>query len=134
MLKYKADRKTLLFLVITTLLFSALWYFGFEWRNPLFWIAYIAFLYFEVTVAVTTHNHNHINIWTNKALNILTDWWLTVFYGLPIFVWIPTHNRNHHRYNNKEDDVTRTYRHTESNDFVSLIQYPSISGYNQMRE
>ncbi|MBL0310690.1 MAG: fatty acid desaturase [Bacteroidetes bacterium] len=85
-------------------------------------------------MAVITHNHNHLNIWTNKILNILTDWWLTVFYGLPIFVWIPTHNRNHHRYNNKLPDVTRTYRHTENNNFVSLIQYPSISGYNQMKE
>ena len=134
MLKYKADVKTVLFLIITSLLFGGLWYFGFQWTNPLFWIAYITFLYFEVTVAVSTHNHNHINIWTNKTLNVLTDWWLTIFYGLPIFVWIPTHNRNHHRYNNKLEDVTRTYRHTEHNDMPALLMYPAISGPNQMRE
>jgi len=128
MLKYKADIKTLLYMAITTTMFILQWHYGFNW------IAYIIYLHFAVSVSVITHNHNHINIWTKKWLNILTDWWLTVFYGMPIFAWIPTHNRNHHRYNNKEDDTTRTYRHTENNDLVSLIQYPSISGYNQMRE
>jgi beta-carotene hydroxylase len=128
MLKYKADIRTLIYFVITTALFAYQWHFGFNW------LVFIIYLHFAVAVSVITHNHNHINIWTNKTLNILTDWWLTVFYGLPIFVWIPTHNRNHHRYNNKEGDVTRTYRHTEDNDLTSLIMYPTISGKNQMKE
>ena len=128
MLKYKADVKTLLYIVITTTLFTLQWHYGFNW------LAYIVYLHFSVAVAVITHNHNHLNIWTKKWLNILTDWWLTVFYGMPIFAWIPTHNRNHHRYTNKEPDTTRTYRHTENNDVVALLQYPSISGYNQMKE
>ena len=128
MLKYRADIKSLLYMAITTVMFVLQWHYGFNW------IAYIIYLHFSVSVAVMTHNHNHINIWTKKWLNILTDWWLTIFYGMPIFVWIPTHNRNHHRYTNKEADTTRTYRHSEDNNFVSMIQYPSISGYNQMRE
>ena len=128
MLKYNADIKTLLYIAITTTLFGLQLHYGFNW------VVYIIYLHFAVSVSVITHNHNHINIWTKKWLNILTDWWLTVFYGMPIFAWIPTHNRNHHRYNNKEGDTTRTYRHSENNDFVSMIQYPSISGYNQMRE
>lgn len=128
MLKYKADLRTLAYFFITTGLFVLQWIYGFNW------IVYIIYLHFSIAVAVITHNHNHLNIWTKKWLNIVTDWWLTVFYGMPIFVWIPTHNRNHHRYNNRIEDVTRTYRHTENNDFVSLIQYPSISGYNQMKE
>ena len=128
MLKYNADIKTLLYIAITTTLFGIQLHYGFNW------VVYIIYLHFAVSVSVITHNHNHINIWTKKWLNILTDWWLTVFYGMPIFAWIPTHNRNHHRYNNKEGDTTRTYRHSENNDFVSMIQYPSISGYNQMRE
>jgi len=134
MLKYKADIRTLAYFVIITTLFGLQWHYGFDIHNPLSWLVYIIYLHFAVSVAVITHNHNHINIWTNKILNILTDWWLTVFYGLPIFVWIPTHNRNHHRYNNKEGDVTRTYRHTEDNDMVSLALYPTISGKNQMKE
>lgn len=134
MLKYKADIRTLIYFAITTTMFVLQWNYGFDVHSPLSWVAYIVYLHFAVSVAVITHNHNHINIWTNKVLNILTDWWLTVFYGLPIFVWIPTHNRNHHRYNNKEEDVTRTYRHTEDNDLPALLLYPTISGKNQMKE
>ena len=134
MLKFKADIRTLVYFAITTTMFVLQWYYGFDWHNPISWVAYIIYLHFAVSVAVITHNHNHINIWTNKTLNIFTDWWLTVFYGLPIFVWIPTHNRNHHRYNNKEGDVTRTYRHTEDNDLPALLMYPTISGKNQMKE
>ena len=134
MLKYKADLKSLAYIAITTTLFAYQWHHGFNWTSGLSWVIYIIYLHFSVSVSVMTHNHNHINMWHSKPLNLLTDWWLTVFYGMPIFVWIPTHNRNHHRYNNKEGDVTRTYRHTENNDFVSLIQYPTISGVNQMKE
>lgn len=128
MLKYKADLRSIGYLVITTIMFVLQWHYGFNW------IAYIAYLYFAIAISAITHNHNHVNMWANKWLNILTDWWLTIFYGLPIFVWIPTHNRNHHRFNNKLEDSTRTYRHTEGNDIVSLAQYPTRSGYWQMKE
>ena len=128
MLKYKADIRTVGYFIVTTLMFALQWHYGFNW------IVYLIYLHFAIAVSVITHNHNHVNMWTQKWLNLLTDWWLTAFYGLPIFVWIPTHNRNHHRYNNREEDTTRTYRHTEDNNMVSLIQYPSISGYNQMKE
>lgn len=128
MLRYKADIRTLLYFVIITVMFVLQWQYGFNW------LVYIVYLHFAVSVAVITHNHNHISIWTRKLPNVLTDWWLTVFYGLPVFVWVPTHNVNHHRYNNKEGDVTRTYRHTEDNNIVTLLQYPTISGRNQMKE
>ena len=118
MLKYKADVKSLIYIAITTALFAYQWHYGFHAASLISWAIFIIYLHFSVAVSVMTH----------------TDWWLTVFYGMPIFVWIPTHNRNHHRYNNKEGDVTRTYRHTEDNNMVSLIQYPTISGVNQMKE
>ncbi len=80
-----------------------------------------------------THNHNHIPMWKSRLLNTLTDWWLTVFYGFPIFSWIPTHNKNHHRLNNKEGDYTITYRASEKNNFLTLLSYPSISGFYQQK-
>lgn len=128
MLKYKADYRAIAYMVVTTALFAYQWMNGFSW-----WI-YIIYLHLAVAVSVMTHNHNHINIWTSKPLNILTDWWLTVFYGVPVFTWIPTHNRNHHRFNNKEGDSSITYRHTEENHMLSVLSYPSISGYHQMTQ
>jgi fatty acid desaturase len=87
----------------------------------------------SVAVSVMTHNHNHLPMWQSKTLNTLTDWWLTVFYGFPIFAWIPTHNKNHHRFNNRGGDDSITYRVSERNNFLTLITYPTISGYYQQR-
>jgi fatty acid desaturase len=72
-------------------------------------------------------------MWHSKKLNVLTDWWLTVFYGFPVFAWIPTHNKNHHRFNNREGDDSITYRISEKNNFLTLISYPTISGYYQQK-
>jgi fatty acid desaturase len=87
----------------------------------------------SVAVAVMTHNHNHLPMWRSKVLNVLTDWWLTVFYGFPIFAWIPTHNKNHHRFNNREGDDSITYRVSEKNNFLTLVSYPTVSGYYQQK-
>lgn len=128
MLKYRADLRTLAYMVLVMVTFTWLWQQGFNV------FIYIFYLFLAVAVSVIAHNHNHINIWTNKPMNVITDWWLTVFYGIPVFCWIPTHNRNHHRYNNKDGDVTATYRRTEDNDLFTLISYPSSSGYFQIKE
>ena len=128
MLKNKADIKSLIYIFVTTSLFIAQWiWFG---MNP---FLYTWFLFMSVAVAVMTHNHNHLPMWKSKILNLFTDWWLTVFYGFPIFAWIPTHNKNHHRFNNREGDDSITYRVSEKNNFLTLISYPSISGYYQQK-
>jgi len=86
-----------------------------------------------LTVAVMTHNHNHVRTWTAGWMNRLHDWWLTVFYGFPVFAWIPTHNKNHHPYNNRPGDVTIWYRYTERNNAATLLTYPAVSSWFQQR-
>ena len=127
-LKEKADVKSLIYILITTTLFISQW----MWTgvNP---FLYTWFLFMSVSVAVMTHNHNHLPMWRSKVMNLLTDWWLTVFYGFPIFAWIPTHNKNHHRFNNRKGDDSITYRVSEKNNFLTLISYPTISGYYQQK-
>ena len=127
-LKDSADVKSLIYIFITTALFIAQWmWWGF---NP---FIYTWFLFMSVAVSVMTHNHNHLPMWRSKVMNVLTDWWLTVFYGFPIFAWIPTHNKNHHRFNNREGDDSITYRVSEKNNFFTLVSYPTISGYYQQK-
>lgn len=128
MLKNKADFKSLIYIIITTALFIAQW--GWIGVNS---FIYTWYLFMSVAVSVMTHNHNHLPMWQSKTLNTLTDWWLTVFYGFPIFAWIPTHNKNHHRYNNRDGDDSITYRISERNNFLTLISYPTISGYYQQK-
>ena len=115
MLKYKADIKTLAFLSMTTAMLFIQWNFGF---HPLL---YIFSLYLAVTVAVIAHNHNHVPMWKSKILNDITDYWITLFYGFPIFAWTPTHNKNHHKFNNREGDFTITYRVSEKNNIFTVI-------------
>jgi fatty acid desaturase len=125
MLKNLADLKTLFYLVLVTAALFVQWKFGFHW--PL----YIFSLYLAIAVAVIAHNHNHVPIWRSEFLNHVTDNWITLFYGFPAFAWTPTHNKNHHKFNNKEGDYTITYRFSEANNILTLLSYPSISSYFQ---
>jgi fatty acid desaturase len=50
-------------------------------------------LYLSFTAGVFVHNQNHRAVFTGKKANFAYGLWLSVFYGFPIFSWIPTHNR-----------------------------------------
>lgn len=128
MLRYKADIKTIIYMIITSAVLIIQW--QFTGVSPLI---YTVYLFLSVSVAVITHNHNHVKIWKSKVMNTLTDWWLTVFYGFPVFAWIPTHNKNHHKMNNRIGDYTITYRFSEKNNLATLLSYPTISGFYQQK-
>lgn len=128
MLRYKADIKTVIYMVLTSALLVLQW--TTIGVHP---VTYIIYCFLSVSVAVITHNHNHVRIWKNDVLNTLQDWWLTVFYGFPVFAWIPTHNKNHHKMNNRVGDYTITYRFSEKNNFLTLLTYPTISGFYQQK-
>lgn len=126
LLTYRADRRTLAYMAVTTALLVT------QWNLAAFQpILYLWSLFMAVSVAIIAHNHNHVPIWRSRLLNIATDYWLTLFYGFPAFGWIPTHNKNHHFLNNKEGDYTITYRVSEKNNILTLLSYPSISSYFQ---
>ena len=133
MLKYMADVRSLINMALTTFLLFFLWQNGSQMSWPTFLLVYGAQLLLAVIVAVMSHNHQHLPMWRSKFMNLLTDLWLSMFYGFPIFAWIPTHNKNHHVHINTDEDYTRTYRVTEKNNFLTLITYPSISGYFQQK-
>lgn len=126
MLKYRADLRSVAYMIITTALLIVQWQ-----SDQLNWLLYIPCLYFAIAVAVMAHNHNHVGMWKSKFMNTLTDYWLTLFYGFPAFGWIPTHNKNHHKLNNKAGDYTITYRYSEKNNLLTLLTYPTISSYFQ---
>jgi len=128
MLRYRADRQTIAYMLIATALLVWQWSLP-ELSVPLFlWAGFMA-----VTITVIAHNHNHLGIWKSRTLNIVTDYWLTLLYGFPAFAWIPTHNMNHHKFNNRVGDYTVTYRYTERNNLLTLLTYPTISGYHQQK-
>lgn len=128
MLRYKADRRSLVYMVVTTALLALQW--SLDQMNPFLWVLS---LFMAVSVAVMAHNHNHLPMWRSKGLNVATDYWLTLFYGFPAFAWIPTHNKNHHALNNRDGDYTITYRISEQNNLLTLLVYPTISSYYQQK-
>lgn len=126
MLRNKADRKILIYAAITTALLVVQWSLDSVQPLLLIWACLMG-----VSVSVIAHNHNHLGIWKNKKLNRVTDYWITLFYGFPACAWIPTHNMNHHKLNNKEGDSSATWRFSERNNLLTLLSYPTISGMYQ---
>ena len=133
MLRYNADLRSLTFIFITIGLLFYLWNFGSE-MSTLNWVFFYSWqLLMAVIISVITHNHQHLSIWTAKPLNVLTDNILTLFYGFPVFVWIPTHNSNHHVHINKEPDYTKTYMASEKNNIITLLSYPALCAAEQLK-
>ena len=127
-LRFKEDRRTVAYMALTTSVFILQW--AVTGFHP---TLYIGYLFLSIAVTVIAHNHNHLPIFKSPLLNTFTDYWLTVFYGFPAFAWIPTHNMNHHRLNNREGDYTITYRITEHNTLLMLLLYPTMSSYYQQK-
>ena len=128
MLRNHADLRSVAYLVIATGLVVWQWSLP-AFSPPLFALA----MFMAVTVTVIAHNHNHLGMWRSRRMNRITDYWLTLLYGFPAFAWVPTHNMNHHKFTNREGDYTLTYRYSERNNLVTLLTYPTISGYHQQK-
>ena len=128
MLRYRADLQSVAYMVLATVLLVWQWSLP-ELSVPLFLLANFV----AVTITVIAHNHNHLRMWRNRTANAVTDYWLTLLYGFPAFAWVPTHNMNHHKFTNREGDYTITYRHSERNNLITLLSYPTVSSYHQQK-
>lgn len=133
MLRYKADIKSIIYMLCITGLTLYLFFYGFTLPTYLFVVLWGVQLLVYVTPGVMVHNHQHVPMWKNKTLNLITDCYLTILYGYPIFGWIPTHLQNHHLHGNKEEDYTKTYAYSEKNNLWTLIRYPGHSGKVQQK-
>ena len=98
--------------------------------NPLL---YAFGLFMSFTVSVISHNHNHSPIFKGRVANLLIGYVISLFYGHPAFVWIPVHNRNHHKFVNGEGDLSITYRLSPANNLFTLLTYPTMSSIVEMR-
>lgn len=98
------------------------------------WLVFFLFplnIYFAVCAGVIAHNHNHCPVFASQRTNGLLGHVLTFFYGYPTFVWVPTHNLNHHKHVNRAGDATITWRHTERHNLWVAWSYFFVSSYYQ---
>lgn len=129
MLRYAADLRTLAYLAFTVALSVVQWNLGHV--NP---FLYGLSLFMAVTVAVISHNHNHLGIWKSRGANLVTSYVIALYYGVPAVVWVPTHNQGHHKHNFGPADSSRGPKLFRGNHLLSLLVYPTLTGRDQMPE
>ena len=129
MLRYAADRRTLVYLCVTSVLAVVNWRLG-RVQPALYSVT--LFMFF--TSAVISHNHNHLGMWRSKGLNLVTSYWIAIFYGHPAIAWVPTHNQIHHKLNNKPGDSSRSPKWFEGNHLAALLVYPTLTNLEQTKD
>jgi beta-carotene hydroxylase len=118
-LKYKDDWRSVAVMLAVTAVFAGQWS-ATSFHPGLFVLS----LVMSLQVAVLAHNHHHSPMWTRPGLNLITGYWLTLFYGGPAISWRSIHNRSHHAHGNTPElDVTSTHNVGDRNDLVGLVLY-----------
>lgn len=87
--------------------------------------------YLALACGIIAHNHNHCAVFSSPRMNDAFGNVLSVFYGYPTFVWVPTHNQNHHKHVNKEGDATITWRYSDRHNALVAGTYFFVSSYWQ---
>jgi len=126
-IRFAADARVLLWAFVLFPGVAALAY-----ANP-GWLGYLVplSLYTGFCSGVLAHYHNHCPVFESRRANALYSIWLSIFYGYPIFAWIPTHNANHHKFVNGPGDATITWRYTRKDTLLSAVTFFFVSTYWQ---
>lgn len=124
MLNHRADWQTVLYLLAALALPLLQW--QLETVNPILFLTSLAMAF---AVGAMHHNHSHVPIWRSGMLNHLTDYCFTLLQGHPGYVFFPAHLDNHHRYVNRAEDYTRTYRRRDDNNLIGLALHPLESAW-----
>jgi len=126
-LRYSADWRTLLWAFVLFPGVAVATY-----ANPKYALWFIPLsLYTGFSSGVLAHYHNHCPVFVDKRVNALYSIWISVFYGYPIFAWIPTHNANHHKFVNGPGDATITWRYTKKDNLFVASTFFFVSSYWQ---
>ena len=126
LVRYRADIRTLVWTLLAPALVSV------QFARP-DWIVFLCWFscYLALAFGVIAHNHNHCPTFRSRACNDVFANWLSIFYGYPIFAWIPTHNVNHHRFVNRPGDKTIPWRHGNQHNAMHAATYFFVSSYHQ---
>ncbi len=99
---------------------------------PNWWLVALPIaLYLGFCAGVLAHYHNHRPVFRSRFSNAVYSNYLGIFYGFPLFGWIPTHNQNHHKFVNGPGDATRTTKMGKDS-LLHAILYPLRSSSWQL--
>lgn len=125
--RFAADYRCLFYAFV---LFPGVALLHYVWPSLVGWLLPIS-LYLGFCAGVFAHNHNHCPTFANRRVNDYFAAWLSIFYGYPLFGWIPTHNLNHHKLVNRAGDATITWRYSKKHTFFIAVTYFFVSAYFQ---
>ena len=129
MLRYKADRRTLLTVLIYYVVAVLPWFF---WQNMTTWqivLWVVVNCFFSFSCAVIIHNTIHAPIFKDKRVNKLFQFVLSFCYGHSVSAYVPGHNFSHHKYTQHLEDAIRTTKmRYRINLFNQLFFFYSLSG------
>jgi len=124
MLRYRADLRTLGFLLAYTALVA------YEWMyvpSGLYgWVLFACTCVLSWIGAVIAHNTVHCPVFHQRALNQLFQVWVSLASGLSISDFVPGHNLSHHRYTQQRYDVMRTTRVRSSINALNLVMFVPV--------
>lgn len=106
MLRYKADRRTIAFVVTYFVLVSIALTVDLPWWGGVALLVTLSLLSFFCAVA--THNTVHTPVFKARALNRWFQVALSLTYGHPVSMFVPGHNLSHHKYLQTPKDRMRT--------------------------
>jgi len=136
-LRYREDWRTLLVLALLVAGFASLWAWGFPADGPINWTVVLILTpilcFMGIQDAVIAHNHNHVSIFLTRWANLAVGVVISFFYGYPSIGWIPTHNMNHHRFNNKPGDYSITTRPFRKVGLLAVLAYSTVTSLTQTR-
>lgn len=124
--RFAADYRTLLWVFLAAALVAV------EFARPelVVWLC-LPSCYLALCCGVIAHNHNHCPTFASKGMNQVFGHAISIFYGYPVFAWIPTHNLNHHKFVNRAGDATITWRFTNKHTLPVAATYFFVSSYYQ---
>jgi fatty acid desaturase len=123
------DYRTLLWVFVLTPAVVMLHYLRPGWG---LWLLPLS-CYFAIACGVVAHNHMHRPTLSSKWANTVFSCWISIFYGYPVFAWLPTHNLNHHKLVNRRGDATITWRYTNKHNVFVASTYFFVSAYFQSK-
>ena len=108
MLRFAADRRTLVFIASYYALVAYQWIAAPVLAMPVRVALVVLTCAVSWIAAVITHNTLHSPVFKSRAMNRAFQIALTCSYGFPVSEFVPGHNLSHHKYTQERRDVMRS--------------------------
>ena len=122
MLRFKADRRTLIFVAAYFVTLGVLWFWApasLVARGLLLACTFVL----SFMGASATHNAVHSPLFKSRTMNRAFQVALTLTYGFPVSGFVPGHNLSHHRHMQTNRDSMRTTKMRFRNNLLNVLLF-----------